>query len=576
MTTTKRAWQKLKLLLIRNVKLVGRLFAILLGIIHTWAAIRAYSMNADGINYLDMGDAFWTGDWGQAVNPVWSPLYGWLLGLVMHLLGPSLIWEFAVVQLTNLAIYICALFAFERFWDHLRQCRPSMAWPKWAWWGLGYSLFVWAMLNVMKLWAVTPDLLMATLLLAVATLFLQLRQGKESWPRFLLSGLFLGLAYLTKAIMLPVGLLLLGLLLVTVRRRQLLLLTLGVFLLTSVPYIVAVSKQRGRLSWGDAGTLTFARYVNGLEYPHWQGGPPANGTPVHPSRLILDAPPVYEFDGPVGGTYPISFDPMYWYEGVRVDYDLHQQLRVLLQSGIYLSNLVLGQLGVLLALALMLSRPWNWQMPAWKRLFRGLPGLIRSWGLLFLSCAAMGAYSLVLVEGRYVAVFVLLALGETISKVSNGHRMTVNAAGTLSIAVLLLQIIVFNVTGALDLEANHSTEAETTRDPRWPGETADALRDLGVPAGAKVGVIGYAFDSFWARLARVQIVAELLGQDALPFWIGDQSQRQRVIDAFAAAGVYAIIAERVPSYAHLEDWHQVGDSSYFIYIVGSDPRVPGS
>jgi hypothetical protein len=61
------------------------LLAILLGVVHAWAAISSHSMNADGIAYLDIGDAYLRGDWANAINPVWSPLYSWILGLVCSL-----------------------------------------------------------------------------------------------------------------------------------------------------------------------------------------------------------------------------------------------------------------------------------------------------------------------------------------------------------------------------------------------------------------------------------------------------------------------------------------------------------
>ena len=61
------------------------LVAVVLGALHAWAGAMRQSMNADGIAYLDMGDAYWRGDWNMAINSVWSPLYSWLLGLVIRL-----------------------------------------------------------------------------------------------------------------------------------------------------------------------------------------------------------------------------------------------------------------------------------------------------------------------------------------------------------------------------------------------------------------------------------------------------------------------------------------------------------
>jgi hypothetical protein len=64
-------------------------------------------------------------------------------------------------------------------------------------------------------------------------------------------------------------------------------------------------------------------------------------------------------------------------------------------------------------------------------------------------------------------------------------------------------------------------------------------------------------------------VAELLSQDADPFWLGDAALQSDVIQAFSQTGAKAIVAENVPVYATLDDWHQVGNSDYFIYLLSN-------
>jgi hypothetical protein len=79
-------------------------------------------------------------------------------------------------------------------------------------------------------------------------------------------------------------------------------------------------------------------------------------------------------------------------------------------------------------------------------------------------------------------------------------------------------------------------------------------------------VIGYAYDSYWARLARVKIVTEMLDADAEQLWRADHALQQSVLRAFASAGVRAVVAEYVPQHANVSKWHQVGDSSFYIYV----------
>ena len=136
---------------------------------------------------------------------------------------------------------------------------------------------------------------------------------------------------------------------------------------------------------------------------------------------------------------------------------------------------------------------------------------------------------------------------------------------------MLLNITIFNLEGYRDLTGSEKTSQSTSNQqaspPNWPGEVAEALHRLGIKPGDKVAIIGYGFDSFWARLARVQIVAEMLDWEADPFWLGNSVTRSKVIQAFARTGAKAIVAEHVPNYASLSGWHQVNNSNYYIYLI---------
>src|SRR5688572_23167303 len=143
-----------------------RLMAVAIGALHTVVAIRSQSMNEDGIGYLDLGQAWWQGDWDSVMNLTWSPLYAWIIGGVVQLTQPSVWWEFPVVQICNFVIYVLALLAFEYFWRQLARAYYTPAggqgvearFPPAVWMALGYSLFIWVSLNLIAVWAVTPDM----------------------------------------------------------------------------------------------------------------------------------------------------------------------------------------------------------------------------------------------------------------------------------------------------------------------------------------------------------------------------------------------------------------------------------
>src|SRR5271167_2080067 len=184
------------------------------GLVRAW--VGRYSMDPDGICYLDLGDAFVHRKWFDAVNGYWSPLYAWLLGSVMFLTKPTRQWEFPAVHLVNFIIYVAALAGFEFF---LRSLLPSDssarneatgakdaggacagALSRAALLAIAYSLFLWTSLELISIWGVSPDLCVAGLVYVIAGLLLRIRR-KSSLSLYLILGVVLGLAYLTKAVM---------------------------------------------------------------------------------------------------------------------------------------------------------------------------------------------------------------------------------------------------------------------------------------------------------------------------------------------------------------------------------------
>jgi hypothetical protein len=131
---------------------------------------------------------------------------------------------------------------------------------------------------------------------------------------------------------------------------------------------------------------------------------------------------------------------------------------------------------------------------------------------------------------------------------------------------LLINIVLFNLDGFNRLNPSlGGTSFDQNAPPAKPLAVAHTLKDLGVNPGDEVGVIGYAYDSFWARLARVRIEAEMLEEDAMDLWRGDDVLQQEVLQSFAGVGLKAVVAENVPDYARLNGWHQVENSNYYVY-----------
>lgn len=549
-----------------------RALALGLGGVYLWAAIASHSMNADGISYLDMGDAIMRGDWEMAVNAVWSPMYPLIVGTTLTFFNPPMGWEFAAVHLTNFVIYILALLSFEFFWHQVmliqqQRNRPFPGLPRWALLAIGYLIFIHASLVLIEIWSVTPDLLMSVFLYLAAGILLLDRRDQAGLAHYSLLGLVLGLAYLTKAIMFPVTVLLIALLLLSTRSPAYSILrisaALAVFLIITGPWITLISMDRGRLTVSDAGAFTYAKHVNNIPFHHWQGEPPGQGTPKHPTRLVLNDPPVYEFATPIGGTYPVGYDPVYWYEGLETQFNWQNQAQTFLASSLFYIEVFGFQYGPLLFGMLVLH--------GLLTTVSGPPlKLISDWHLAILALLVFASYGLFGAIGRYVAPFVVLFWGDVAANLrSSPNEFFVRVGrltGGLIVAFMSLFLVHFTLQGYGDFSASlGQLEDSETRAPSWPGEVTMALKREGLEPGDHVGVIGYGFDSYWARLGRFRIVAELPAADAEGFWNGDIATQCQVIETFDRIGVEAIVAENVPGYATLPGWIEISDTDYYLY-----------
>jgi hypothetical protein len=554
------------------IRVALRILAIGLAWLHSWAAVSSQSMNADGISYLDIGDAYFNANWAVAVNPVWSPLYSWILGFGNFVINPPMEWAFFLVHAVNFLLFLCALASFEYFWDTLHRLNAAeqqageYSIPGWLWWVLGYLLFIWTSLSLIQIWAVTPDILMAVFVLLAAAQIVRIRSGETSLRVFALLGLLLGLGYLSKSFMFSVAFVFIGLSLLvqkigwpSLRRTAI---TAAAFLIISLPFILAISNVKGRLTIGEAGTVTFLRYVNGMPFPHWQGDPARGMVPSHGSRVIHQSPPIYEFGEPIGGTYPISLDPSYWYEGIEPRFDPGVLLSSLFANSLIYLKLFTHEMGFLTAAVLALYFMG-------RRQNGNILQILRRWALVIPAVIALGLYALILVEDRYIAIFVLLFWPDFLRniRVSDDARSRgwLRALTLIAALGLLINIGLFNLDGFARLnQAGAAAVSEPKAPPARPLQVAQALRDVGIEPGDRVGVIGYAYDSFWARLAGVKITTEMLDTDAAPLWRGSVPL-QPVLQAFQQAGAAAVIAERVPKNADMTGWHQVENSSYYIY-----------
>jgi hypothetical protein len=569
-----------------------RALALFLGATFCAAAIARESMNADGMNYLDQGDAWWSGDWSVAINPVWSPLYPWILGAVLRLTDPAIAWEFPTVHLVNFAIYAGSLACFEYFWRQLsaayaRGTEGSVGLPERTWMCLGYALFIWSSLTLIEIWSVTPDQLVACAVMLASGLLIRIREGWATGRTYAALGAVLGLGYLAKAVLFPMSLVFLAVAVWVHRDRwqglRDVCRSLVCFLLVAGPFLITLSVKEGHVTFSDVGNLTYLKHVHGIDTPHQVPARSELGTPLHlVSRLSVD-PTVWSFGGEVGGTYPLAYDPYHWYQGLVPSVSLRQQLTGMAEPAAFYFDLIfLRQGGVLAVVALLVAYAYGsgWRWSALKDRM----------DVVWVAVAALGMYALVHVTWRYIGPYMvlfwsgLLALVRLPEGLPNRRLLAIaGAAITFFVAVDFVHAALGNARPLLaswlaservaaPVETGAQEESELAVHAR-PSRIALGLVELGLRPGDRVGFVGYSYDAYWARLARLRIVAEILPPEAKTLWTAGATQAAAVLGAFERAGARAVVAASVPERT-AAGWERVADTSYHVRFLEPRGREP--
>ncbi|MEN3329551.1 MAG: hypothetical protein V7638_4358 [Acidobacteriota bacterium] len=550
------------------------LLAILWGFFHVWAD-HHYLGNADSLAYLDVAEAYLRRDWHTAVNAYWGPLYSWLIALALLIVKPSRYWKFTVLHLVNFGMYLFTLGCFSFLIRQLvRTQRVQRTDPRFitvpdcGLLALGYSLVIWSNLFLMSARLESPDMLVAAFVYLATGILVRIRRHPSSWLAFVMFGIVLGLGFLSKAVMLPLtAVFLLGCMFAAGNLRCALprvALAGAFFVLVAGPFVFAMSQSKGYLTTGRTGKLNYLWLVNGVINTHWQGEEPGSGIPAHATRKIFDDPPAFEFAEPIGGTYPAGFDPTYWYEGSVSHFTLRKQLKVLgISAGNYYElfqqrGLQYGLAVALISFYLLSRRP--------RQLIYALKD---QWALLLPAISGLGLYSLVNVEGRYVASFVVLLWLALF--------MTVRLPQTPD-SERFLKVVMVVLAGSIVLTTVASSTRETVvtlkqlvrgEDPaaheQW--QVAEGLRELGLVSSDKVAFIGQSTRGFWAHLLKLRIIAEIRRDKIDDFWEANSYRKAQVIQAFAGTGVKAVVAEKPPAGADLTNWRRIRRTDYYVYML---------
>jgi hypothetical protein len=584
---------------LRYVGYAVPILMLLWGILDTrW---ERYQIDGDANAFMDIADLIHAHRFADAANGYWNPAYSAALALGQAIAHPSRFGELQVFYWVNFAIFLGCIAACLFFVQSLVRLRALLSQasdsaPALSPLALRLSalaLLFYSFQRELALSAVRSDALLLFFFLLAGGLVFRLQAGARLYCYGLL-GLSLGLAYLTKSFaFLPSIAMLFGLFLFGITRRsnqaaqvssraicssspQLTrnrilggtLLAAVVFVGCAAPYIAAISHQRGRLTTGESARLNYAFFIDGMARWHEFRTNEIGHAKVdwkHHETLLLNDPPVYSYAVHPVGTYPLWFDPAWYTDTVHPVVYLPGQVHQLVRNTALLVRFFAGhaEVFVLLFALLLTGSMFVWRANVW------LPMLpILALGILFFLI-----YYPVDFQDRYLTAALLLTFLPLLAVVRRPHN---GPAGEIALGLALL-LVCLSVTTAfsdvLDRRRVMKVYRQTGAFNTQYLDAAHSMAALGIRPGENVACFGTElcqFDTYWARLAGTPIRAEIQvpgDTDAGAYWNSLPDQK-RVVDTLRKENLAAIVAHFAPSSHIPADWHQLGKSDLYAYLLG--------
>jgi hypothetical protein len=468
--------------------------------------VTRYYLNSDGLNYLDIGDAVRRGHWDALVNHTSSPAYSVMVAMAQVLLNTSPADELPWLKSINFLLFLSAMASCDLFLHQLKEDHIFSEWnlnkeiPYSLIRIVVYCAFFVASLIWIRPRLIAPDMLVFALILVSVSMIFWIKRHPETTGGFLLLGLTLGLSYLVKTYMFLVSFLLILLAMLFVPRWKTALargsLTIGIVVLISLPFMTALSRDIGRLTYGGAGDYNYAVFVAG------------QGSPKNPPECLTERPETFLSKGTLYSSFASGSDLAKSHEGLRPRFDLRSQITVL---G---SNLV----------ATVVDSPWfflsvlTWNILQLKWAKPRVGSIIPpSKVCILLTIAKCGIllFCLVVLEMRYIAPFLFLAVpglayvwfyGDL-----EGKDRMLRDGSTYLLAVILVVLV---GTSAID-QYQRAVQGEGPKQSykavlEENQSIARFINSSGYGNEQDVALIEKAAGSiYWARMANVRIVAEV-------------------------------------------------------------------
>ena len=554
----------------KQLRLICRAIVIILATCQLWST--RYVIDPDGTAYVDVARAWLRGDWIDALNTYWSPLYIWLYAAALALFSPSIHWQIPLLHLIALAGFLCAFAAWEWLTSEWEKWRGPSDHPMLSR-VVGYCVVAWAGLRLTGLgWFNSADVLVMALLLAATAILVRVHRGVAGNRDVFLLGAMLGVGFLAKtafATILWVFLVVLAVLLRSWADRRILITALTAFAI-ALPFVAAISIAHHRFTIGDSGRLNYSWHVTGISVEGYKDGAYPPGPEIeHPIRVLLAHPRVLSFEQHLVGTLPVHADVSWWCAGYPARFNRARELMIL-WSNIKFS--VIAFIRCPANFLVLICLPFG--------AFAMGKAFAQAWFLWTPALIFAATYCLVFSDYRYLAgSYALLgfALIAATWYVVLPRRVALVSTWATPVVALLLMGWSFRhmVPQFLGDVAGRRVPLEY-----FNAEIAQKMTRQGLRPGDRVAIIGASLTAAHVGLERAQIVAmipERVSQnDRYPgrpmefsfgktdqFWRASPQVQQQVLQAFRSVGAKWVFADCVPGWADRSGWQLAGGAQIF-------------
>lgn len=243
---------------------------ILVLIIYSFLAIfsinyHCYHLGADGISYVSIAAKYVNGDWFNAINAYWSPLYSWLSIPIIFLVGHNQYYAAYVTRIVSLIVSYFTIIGLSRLSSTFNLSKPVK------------RMLLVTSIPMLLFYSIafdTPDVLVICLLVYYFS-FIFNTNYPNKWINGAICGLLGGMGFLSKTYIFPFFLVhfiffnifyyFKGLSINKKGVKKNLIIGLIIFLAISGLWIVTLSSKYDKLTIGT--TTEYNHAITGPEYP---------------------------------------------------------------------------------------------------------------------------------------------------------------------------------------------------------------------------------------------------------------------------------------------------------------------